>query len=135
MMAKAMTGVETARTQSRVREVMELLASARFEPLYGIDRTTVDPQLEVELRRPGGGGAHPAHFRARLNRLTPLDAQRQEVAVERVVVGTMVQDDQRAEPRIPLGIPHRSAVDGADGGALGGGDFHPAPHQRSALTA
>src|SRR5690349_355932 len=104
MMAKAMTGVETARTQSRVREVMSVLSLVLTgpEPLYGIDRTTVDPELEVELRRPGGGGPHPSHFGARLDHLTPLDAQRQEVAVERVVVAAMIQDHQGPEAGVSL---------------------------------
>src|SRR5512145_2821455 len=81
-----MIGVDMARTQSRVRAVIEHNSQLptpqrpsstrdlprnrnlpRLEPLYGIRWFTVDPELEIQGRRPGGRGAHAPDFSARFH--------------------------------------------------------------------
>src|SRR4051794_35088901 len=108
MIANAMTGVEMARTHSLVREVMQEtpgktaavpLPAATvlllLQPLYGIDRAAVDAKLEIERRRPSRGVADAAEFGAAVDPVPTRNRRGLEIAVQRIAVGAMVQDDER----------------------------------------
>src|SRR5262245_11334948 len=98
MMANAITGVEIARTQIRVRKVMlacSVLSQpvraligplSWLEPLYGIDGTAVDAKLEIQFWRPRRRGADSADFRASVHVVAALHPGRSQVAVQRIAI-------------------------------------------------
>src|ERR1044072_3923181 len=98
MTANAMSGVETASIQRRVRDVMTggppfFLYLPWLQPLYGIHRTAVDSHLKVQGRWSGRREPNPAHLCTRFDGLPLLEGGRAEVAVERIAVAPMVEDD------------------------------------------
>src|SRR5688572_30648297 len=107
MMANAMTGVETRSTRSRVRDVMLYFQLTCWpKPLYGIDGATVDADLEVERRGAGGRRADSAELSASLNLVTPGDRNRGQVAIKRVCIAAVVDDDQCPESGKRVGVRH-----------------------------
>ena len=125
MTANAMSGIETASIQRRVREViaggppLQIVSgfSRSFltwlQPLYGIHGSAVDSHFEVQGRRPGGCEADPAHLCTSFDGLPLLEGSGGEIPVERVAIAPMVEDDQGTEPGKRARIPDRPAVDGA----------------------
>src|SRR5262245_45375070 len=121
-----MTGIDMARTQIRVRAVIknsDVGGLPRLQPLYGIRRFTVDPELEIERGRPSWGGAHAADFRSGLDHRSHLDGDRSEIAVQRIVIAAMVEDYERPEAGKGVRIRHRTAVHGSHRDVLGGADL------------
>src|SRR2546426_7631196 len=113
-MTKAMTGVEITRTKKRVLDVINNSLetvnagaglrtraqfrhrnSARLQPLYRINGATVDAHLEVKRGCAGRRRTHAAKLIASLHPLPSLDRGCGQVTIERVLVGPMIDDDQR----------------------------------------
>src|SRR6188474_3422259 len=125
MTANAISGIETASIQRRVREViaggppLQIVSgfSGSFltwlQPLYGIHGSAVDSHFKVERRRPGGCEAHPAHLCTSFDGLPLLEGSGEEIPVQRVAVAPMVEDDQGTEPRKRARKPDRPTMDGA----------------------
>src|SRR4030095_13507299 len=137
MTANAMSGVETASIQRRVREVMTdgpPFFLTWLQPLYGIHGTAVDPHLKVQRRGPGWCEPNPAHLCTCFNGLPLLEGRRGEIAIKRVAVAPMVEDDQRAEPGERAGETDGSAMEGAHRRVLVRGDLDPVPRGPSAAA-
>src|SRR5262249_54672378 len=114
MMAKAITGVEIARTQIRVRKVISKLRirrSSRLQPLYGIDGTAVDAQFEINGGRPGRRGPDAAELRSRVDMVAALDLRGSQVAIEGVAIRPVIDDDEVAEAGKSIGVIDRSRMD------------------------
>src|SRR5688572_24946291 len=121
-----MIGVEMARTHRRVRAVIknsDVVGLPSLEPLYGIRRFAVDPELEVERGRSSWRGADAADFSTGLYRRSRLHADGPEIAIERVVIAAVVQDHQRAKTGKGVSVRHRSTVYGPNRKVFRRGDF------------
>src|SRR6186713_943304 len=108
-----MIGVDMARTHRRVRAVIknsDVVGLPSLEPLYGIRRFTVDPELEIEGWRPSWRGADAADLSTGLYSRSRLHADSPEIAIERVVIAAVVEDHQGAQTGKGVRVRHRSTV-------------------------
>src|SRR5262245_31420234 len=134
-MTKATRGVEMRRTIQRVLEVMRFRPwQLPFEPLYRIDRFTVDAQLEIHHWDSGRVGARRTDRAATLDGPTSLDGHRRQMAVERVGLLAVVENHELPEAREQVGIRDLPFVYRLDGRArfrrdldAVAGDFRPEP--------
>ena len=109
-----------------------MCVSARLQPFYGIDRTAVDTDFQVENRRTGRRCTDARDLTPALDRVTSTDRHRLKVAVQRIGIGTVVNDDEVTEAGEGIGERDGARMDHAYQGALEGRDFNSAADGRIA---
>src|SRR5450432_2909640 len=112
-----------------------LRALTFLQPLYGIDRLTVDAQLEIEARRPGRRQAYRADRLTALEARAFYDADLQQIAVKAEALRPVLDDDEMPESGKRARERDDAVVDGVDISALLGGDFNAGRRRASAEPA
>jgi hypothetical protein len=91
--------------------------------LYGIDRTAVDAQLEIEGGRAGRSRSDAAQLCAGVDLLTAGHGNRRHIAIQRIVIAAVVEDDQVAEAGERVGVVDGAGMNRDDRGPFRRGYF------------